>query len=184
MLGIAVISDRITPHFEGGRISYFVGSSNVAGRPGMPGIFHLQGESSGSLDVYADGRSVHRKNDVAGIPHFTNAMPSDQPLTGLQPANILPGLGAVLVWRLHHQPFLIDGSADVYTNGQPSGYHGARYICSAVIEGRLEGIPTVFVSPRWGGIPSLSTVVEGVGSIAFDEPQAWIETKLERQNND
>ena len=154
--GIACIGDRVSPHAVLNKVAYPVLSSNILQPAGLPGNALARGMSTGSLDTFADNRSVHRTHDVTGMAHMTRAVnpagngPDLQPHTSPVPANMLVGTGAAAVWMGHHQPFLIDGSADVFVNGVSAGYHGARYICSARVEGRPEGIPTVFVSP---GLP-------------------------------
>jgi len=152
--GVAVISDRVSAHAVKNLVAYPVLPSNIIQPPGLPGTALAKGMSSGSLDTYADGRSIHRTHDITGMAHMSKSInpagagPDVQPPGMPTPANMLVGTGGVTVWLGHHQPFLIDGSADVFVNGVSAGYHGARYICSARVEGRSEGIPTVFVSPR------------------------------------
>jgi uncharacterized Zn-binding protein involved in type VI secretion len=151
--GIACIGDRVSTHAVKNLVAYPVLPSNIIHPAGLPGNAIARGMSTGSLDTFADNRSVHRTHDVTGMPHMSRAQnylgagPDIQPHASSVPANMLVGTGGATVWLGHHQPFLIDGSADVFVNGVSAGYHGARYICSARVEGRPEGIPTVFVSP-------------------------------------
>ena len=184
-LGIAVISDRVSPHYARNKIPYLVGTTVITGSPGPVGNAAAPSLASGSIDVFAEGRSIHRKYDSTGNVHLTNAVQAVDNRTGPFPANTLNGLGLGLVWRFHPQPFLIDGSSDVKVNGSSAGYHGARYVCSAVVEGRTTGIPTVFVSPSLGSIGSLATqglnAVSGLIQTAKDHiEEKVVEPILER----
>ena len=175
-VGMAVISDRVSVHLAQNILPYLVGPTTVSGTPGPPGNLAAPSLSSGSIDVFVEGRSVHRQYDASGVVHTTQANPVVDNVVGVYPANMLLGLGTTSVWRLHPQPWLMDGSSDVFTNGVRSGYHGARYFCSAVVEGRFFGIPTVFVTPKFGGVAALVSATIVVAQVAADK-------LLEREDN-
>ena len=102
---------------------------------------------SGSLDVFADSRPVHRVSDIVGQPHFSNATPIDIPPSGgYVPCETIATLGFAAVYNFHHQSYLAEGSPTVFVNGKSVGHQGAIYVCSASVTERGDkSEPTVFV---------------------------------------
>ena len=141
---IACIGDRISPHASGSNPAYFVNASKIVGGRGAPAI-SVAGLASGSTNIFAQGKSVHRKGDVTGDSHYSMAInPADDPVVGFVPCEILKTLGYKMIYNMHHQPYLVEGSPSVFANGKSVGFRGATYVCSAGIDGRPES--TIFVT--------------------------------------
>ena len=140
---IACIGDRISPHASGSNPAYFVNASKIVGGRGAPAI-SVAGLAYGSTNIFALGKSVHRKGDVTGDSHYSMAInPADDPVVGFVPCEILKTLGYKMIYNMHHQPYLVEGSPSVFANGKSVGFRGATYVCSAVIDGRTNA--TIFV---------------------------------------
>ena len=146
-LPIAVIGDSVSTHYANTTPPYFVNQSRIIGAAGPAASGSAKGFFSGSLDVFADSKPVHRMFDVTGQPHFSNATPADlPPAGGYVPCETIAGLGFASVYNFHHQPYLAEGSPTVFVNGKSVGFFGAIYVCSASVTERGDkSEPTVFV---------------------------------------
>jgi uncharacterized Zn-binding protein involved in type VI secretion len=146
-LPIAVIGDSVSTHYANNTPPYFVTQTRIIGAPGPAAARGAKGFFSGSLDVFADSRPVHRVSDIVGQPHFSNATPADIPPSGgYVPCETIATLGFAAVYNFHHQSYLAEGSPTVFVNGKSVGHQGAIYVCSASVTERGDkSEPTVFV---------------------------------------
>ena len=118
-LPIAVIGDSVSTHYANDTPPYFVTQTRIIGAPGPAAARGAKGFFSGSLDVFADSRPVHRVSDIVGQPHFSNATPIDIPPSGgYVPCETISTLGFAAVYNFHHQPYLAEGSPTVFVNGK------------------------------------------------------------------
>tara|TARA_B100001013_G_C24490762_1_gene395114 strand:- start:36 stop:488 length:453 start_codon:yes stop_codon:yes gene_type:complete len=136
-LPIAVIGDSVSPHNAKDNPSYPVGATKIIGTSGSPSVGGTGGTSSGSVDVFADGLSVHRQYDITGQQHISNAILATDGFVGPVPVETIPSLGFFSVYNFHMLgSYLTEGSPSVFVNGLPAGFQGATYVCSASVDGR------------------------------------------------
>lgn len=134
---IAVISDSVSLHYAKNNQLYPVQPTKIIGSAGSPSSGSSGGTSSGSVDVFADGLNVHRKYDITGQQHLSFAIyPQDQ-FAGLVPVETILTLEYLDVFNGHPLgSYLNEGSPSVFANGLPVGFHGATYVCSAIVDAR------------------------------------------------
>ena len=147
---IATLGDTISPHAAGSNPAYFVNASKIVGGSGAPApAAAVAGLSSGSTNIFAEGRAVHRKGDVTGDSHYSMAInPADDPVVGFVPCETIKTLSYKMLYNMHHQPYLVEGSPSVFANGKSVGFHGATYVCSGVVEARPAGVTASVFVPK------------------------------------